>query len=65
MDYSYTVLKRLDERLREDKQEIINRLATGLLPTFEDYKYQCGYLNGVNQSINLLQEIATEVAKIG
>lgn len=65
MDYSHIVLKKLDERLREDKQEIINRLATGLLSTFEDYKYQCGYLNGVNQSINLLQEIATEVAKIG
>ncbi len=65
IEYSHTVLKRLDERLREDREEIVRTLSTGHLATFEDYKYKCGYLHGINQSINLLLEVANEVERIG
>lgn len=51
--------KALVQRLAEAHAEKTKALAMGMAPTFDEYKRQCGVLQGYNEVAQMIEEIET------
>ena len=51
------VLRNLRDRLISRKAELIQQLAGGLASDHEDYRYRIGTLVGLDEALNLIDEL--------
>jgi len=54
-----TVKSRLVQLLREKQED----LAQGLAADFPDYKYRCGYAEGIRLAITMCDEVLRELSE--
>jgi hypothetical protein len=51
--------KLIDETIAEAKTSI----AHGLLQSFDDYRFRCGIINGLEQAKGLISQASSDIAK--